>query len=231
MVLSAILCVLFYLIFGFSVICFILVTSFNFILSAAFSLIISVILTVLIAKRRQIKKRSSLIAASVITSVTGGLISLFLLSMGLPFRSSSEWRYRYQVFYCYRSHKAPDSFPVTIPDGVTDYKLDFLPSILQGQGHFTVSFTAPEEYTKQKTIELENAAEHVFKLSSIDIMDRKIREEDPDDSLRGLEIYLDDMERSHPDATVYLIKSNYYTHRPHTEAVLVDGNYFFFTDY
>ena len=47
----------------------------------------------------------------------------------------------------------------------------------------------------------------------------------------GLEIYLDDMERSHPDATVYLIKSNYYTHRHHTEAVLVDGNYFFFTDY
>ena len=80
--------------------------------------------------------------------VIGAVLLLILfLPAPLALRSTFVWRYPFQRAYLglYRNIGVPDWFPEFREDIVSDYHMDYVASVMQGTGHFSVCFmTSPE---------------------------------------------------------------------------------------
>lgn len=208
------------------------VTNFGSIIVSLTSVIFLIILLRLLLKKRN---RPCFVCSIVFTAVLL-LSSLFwLFFLMLPVNSKSKFKYPYEMTYICDSRPGrstrPEFFPKEIPSSATDYELDFLPSIMQGQGHLTVSFKADDEYIKDLKTSLEDKAIHVVPVNEFATFNEQIHAEDPEDPFREVDLYWGKWNEEHSDGTVYILSTNYYSHHPHTDAVIIDGNYVFFSNY
>lgn len=89
------------------------------------------------------------------------LIAAFSQSFA-PFYVSRSGAWRYPIIKSYvefyHTCDIPDWFPDKIPDGAEDYRLDYLPSVMQGIGHFSARFKCSgEELDRIESIGKERA--------------------------------------------------------------------------
>ncbi|MBR4201763.1 MAG: hypothetical protein IKQ91_10960 [Oscillospiraceae bacterium] len=89
-------------------------------------------------------------------------ILIFFLPAPIALHSTMAWRYPFQRAYlnCYQNIQEPAWFPEFRGDIVSDYTMDYLASIMQGTGHFSVRYmTTPERAAE---LEKQFAAQSIY---------------------------------------------------------------------
>lgn len=155
--------------------------------------------------------------------------AISLYSFG--FSSKSKWKYNAQRKYVDRMHNGrSDCFPDELPEDISDYSIEYMPSIMQGTGHFRVHFrTSPqqlEEYEKTYsaqalyTIPLENFGGN---------FDVGVKEFAPgaevkfeDDQSLSVAYNREFWEGHDKDATVYVVSAVHNWNHPHSGAVIIN---------
>ena len=194
----------------------------------------AVFLIILFGRYKKGSFKPCFVCSIIFTCVLAFTALIWLVLLLLPTHSYLKYQYPFDMKYISLhslSKNTPDFFPERIPSNASDYEFDFLPTILQGQGHLTVGFSADDEYIDELKSSLEGQAKYIVPIEEFSSLNERIRNEEPDDPLRGIELYWGDCLNEHSNGTLYIIDTNYYTHHPHTKAVIVDENYVFFSDY
>lgn len=141
----------------------------------------------------------------------------------------SPWKYPVQKAYIdlYQNIKEPDYFPDFTDAVISDYTFSYMPSILQGAGHYCVSFiTAPEqaqEYEKiysgqaQYHFPMTELHGHSYELDrenfkSVSVIVSSLWEESSFEEYAG---------ETHTN--IYILSTNADWNHPHTSAVIVDS--------
>ena len=136
-----------------------------------------------------------------------------------PFLSSeSLWRYPVQREYIglYRNIKEPQAFPDFRLDVESDYRFEYLPSILQGAGHYSVCFVTSPEKASEYAERFSETAQYVI---SLDGYDGRYSVSDSEEIVA----YIDRKFWSVPSgAQIYVCETNLSFNHPHTFAVIVD---------
>lgn len=156
---------------------------------------------------------------------------LYLYAFPASFSGVFKWQYPIQKQYIKAIHGLDTSgfFPDTLPDNAEDFKTEFFPSIMQGAGHYFISFTLPDEYCSEI---IQNAAENsVMTVSAVNAADNSYSEEETalikalgKDEYSVLSVYIPEEFQSSESALVYIYTSNFNFNHPHTEALIADGN-------
>lgn len=138
-----------------------------------------------------------------------------------PFLSSdSLWRYPIQRAYIglYSNIKEPKNFPDFTADVESGYCFDYMPSIMQGAGHYSVCFVTSPEKAAEYAERYSKKAKYVIPLAEYDgrytITDTE-----------EIVIYADRDFWSEPSgAMIYVCETNLSFNHPHTFAVIADEN-------
>lgn len=137
----------------------------------------------------------------------------------LPFLSSSSlWRYPIQRGYIglYSNTGEPEAFPDFIADVESGYRFDYMPSILQGAGHYSVCFVTSPEKAAGYAERYSQTAQFVIPLE--DYNDRYTISDTEE-----IVVYVDNEFRAEPSgAQIYVCETNLSFNHPHTFAVIVD---------
>ena len=165
-----------------------------------------------------------------IVNLVGGLgifigapIFIFCGLGASPISGGAPWQFNAQMKYTDHYFRSSDYFISELPDGITDYYFDFLPSILQGSGHKAVSFRAPSDYVESLTSDVTDKA---VEIHSFDECSDTVFS-----SVGDVDFYCPvNVRAEHPNATVYILDTNRYPHRPHSTAVIIDGDFVLFSE-
>ena len=155
--------------------------------------------------------------------LVGAPIFLFCGLGASPISGGAPWQFKTQMMYTDRYFSSSEFFISELPDGISDYYFDFLPSILQGNGHRAVSFRAPADYVDSLTAEVTDKAVeiHTFDECSNSLFA----------SVGDVDFYCPlDVRAEHPGAAIYILDTNRYPHRPHSTAVIIDGDFVLFSE-
>jgi hypothetical protein len=143
----------------------------------------------------------------------GTAVFLFL-TPPLSIRSTSEMQYPFENrFLSLYRYGEPEWFPDFMPDVQSDYYFEFMPSILQGTGFYTVRFvTTPER-----------AAEYAAEFAEKAVESVPLHACDQDEYALHVDIngeFFGDL----PDesVTVYILKNNRNRNHPKSSSVTVD---------
>ncbi len=136
-----------------------------------------------------------------------------------PFLSSDTlWRYPIQRGYIglYSNIREPEAFPDFRPDVESGYRFDYMPSILQGAGHYSVCFMTSPEKAAGYAERYSQTAQYIIPLEEYDgrytISD-----------MEAIVVYADNEFWSEPSgAEIYVCETNLSFNHPHTFAVIVD---------
>ncbi|MBO4637678.1 MAG: hypothetical protein J5685_11090 [Clostridiales bacterium] len=141
---------------------------------------------------------------TILLSLYIGLSSAFIIS---------PLKYQYPLQIRYESHfnHPGEQFPAKLPKGASDYRFEAVPTILQGQGYVVVSFHAPSDFISSERARFCSSAIRTFKLG-----ERYNNEVD----LPYSEVF-----EEHPDADVYVVQAAIDQNHPHSEAVIIDGDF------
>ena len=126
-----------------------------------------------------------------------------------------KWQYRFQMMYIMTEGVPPKYFPDSIPHGAKGYRLEFLPTIMQGDGHLNVSFK-DAEYVSEVSENIRSRSLQTYTLS-----------EYPDCYL-GMEWPIEvpsSVRTEHPDGEIYFLSSNNYGNHPRGTAVIIDDDF------
>ncbi|MGN1100681.1 MAG: hypothetical protein ACI4RG_00710 [Huintestinicola sp.] len=136
-----------------------------------------------------------------------------------PFLSSSSlWRYPIQRGYIglYRNIREPEAFPDFRPDVESGYRFEYLPSILQGAGHYSVCFVTSPEKAAEYAERFSETAQYIIPLEEYD---GRYSVSDTEE----IAAYIDREFWSEPSgAQIYVCETNLNFNHPHTFAVIVD---------
>ncbi|MGN0636793.1 MAG: hypothetical protein ACI4J0_00345 [Huintestinicola sp.] len=136
-----------------------------------------------------------------------------------PFLSSSSlWRYPIQRGYIglYSNIREPEAFPDFRPDAESGYRFDYMPSILQGAGHYSVCFVTSPEKAAGYAERYSQTARYVI---SLEEYDGRYSVSDTEEIV----VYTDKEFWSEPSgAQIYVCETNLSFNHPHTFAVIVD---------
>ncbi len=152
---------------------------------------------------------------------------LVALTVVFPFVRSAEIKLLYPLqlkYYksTYSQSDALDFFPDKIPENVGDYKLEHVPTVMQGAGHTSLMFTSDSETIQECIREAKQDAILIFTLSEQDQYEDKFKKSSGSE-YAFLYFYTDEaMKQNSENVTVYLLYSNFDFNHPHTSAVLVD---------
>lgn len=192
-------------------------------------LVFSVILLVL-SKRKYV----------FLLSIAGCIIALPLLglfAMSNPsINSSSPWKYSLQRQYIqlYGTGYSED-LPETLPEDIGDYKFEHKPTIMQGQGHCSIRYTAPADTIRAFEEQYAPSAIYTMPLSRFDndgfysgIFIEKVSPEATvgytGESYLG--VYIDnDFWKDTPDATVYVLSAVHDWNHPHSKIVIISSDH------
>ncbi|MCR5816585.1 MAG: hypothetical protein K6F91_06870, partial [Ruminococcus sp.] len=158
----------------------------------------------------------------------------------LMLSSQTLWKYPFQRAYIglYHNITEPDWFPDFEGDVKGEYEFDYLASMLQGTGHYSVYFETDEETVKRYNEDFSKQAKYSFELSQYEsgsIYDGSIPELDKKragNEYIELDLYLGkhygdvsfgDIPEGMGNVTVYVLDSNLDFDKPHTSAVFIDS--------
>ncbi len=121
-------------------------------------------------------------------------------------------------------------FPETLLEQISDYYLSYLPSLMQGTGHFTVQFTCSPENAKK--IAETYAEKAIYTIPLADFGNRmiyEVKEFSPEatvayenDHTLDIEWDYDFFGPENQDAMVYVTAAVHNENHPHSSAVIVD---------
>ena len=183
---------------------FVLTCAVTFLMAGLFAMIFGIIRVVRIRKKRpQGPGVGQFIAVFIVAAL--------FMNIGCPLVSPFAWQFKADRIYTGRYSPHRDGFIEELPDGVKDYKYEFMPSIMQGSGFTFVEFTAPAGYADELRAKFEADGVKTVTEDISYYMPREVRE-------------------AHPDATVYELYYNDYPHKPHSLVVLIDGDFVAYSD-
>ena len=122
-----------------------------------------------------------------------------------------------------------DYFPSKLPDGIKGYRLDFFPSILQGDGYTTISFEAYNDVIDQYMNEYSKDA--IFTCSLADLGESltvRINENGANPTNKVAYVRMNNKFRAKcsNNAKVYIMYNNETSHRSsYTSAVVIDSEH------
>lgn len=169
------------------------------------------------------KNPYTLISAHIGSMVGVTAIILILLSMpSLSIKSRAIWKYPFQRFYigCYQNVKEPEWFPDFLDDIQSDYSFSYMPSVLQGSGHYRVCFTASPEAAQKYENELSAQALYIIAVSEFR-HGNTYTVHDKDGNDKG-DIFISVPEAFDGSGTVYVIDTNLDYNHNHSSAVIID---------
>ena len=171
------------------------------------------------------------VAVNIILTVIFVTILFFQSIFFLGFSSDTPWRYNFQKLYViFRNNYEFRVAPEKLPDDISDYSMEYLPSIMQGTGHSSVRFKASHDVIKAYEEEYSAKAIYTYPYSefeygysiSVDEVNPKASAKWEDD--KSLYIYSDsDFWSESTSATVYVISAVHNWNHPHSSAVIIDS--------
>lgn len=157
-------------------------------------------------------------------------INIFFISnIHMPVSTNIKWRYPQALKYACDYDTSAEFLPWELPDSAHDVHFEFMPTILQGGGHMCVGFKADEEYINDLRNRLESEAKYVVAYRDMQSLSDEIVKENPEYS-SGITVFEGTIREDHPDATVYVLYTNYNWNHPHGQAVFISGDYVFFSE-
>lgn len=188
-------------------------------------LVPDLIFLIILAVRLSRKRYTSFFICSVVFTLVLTFHMLFWAMFHMPVAVNTSWQYPIALKYS-NSFKTIDTvLPEELPGSAKDVYFEFMPTILQGAGHIAVGFTADETYVKDLEAKLKTQAIHTGsynKYGGLELTNL--------DNNKAVYLWQGNIREEHPDATVYVIYSNYDWNHPHSKAVFIDGNYVFFSE-
>lgn len=169
------------------------------------------------------------VAVSIVLTVKFVTILFFQSIFFLGFSSDTPWRYNFQKSYIiFRNNYEFKVAPEKLPDDISDYSMEYQPSIMQGTGHSSVRFKASQDVIKAYEEEYSAKAIYTYPYSEFEYGHLTVDEVSPkavskyED--RGLDIYSDtDFWAESTSATVYVTSATHYWNHPHSTAVIIDS--------
>lgn len=169
------------------------------------------------------------VAVSIILTVIFVTILFFQSIFFLGFSSDTPWRYNFQKSYIiFRNNYKFRVAPEKLPDDISDYSMEYLPSIMQGTGHSSVCFKASQDVIKAYEEEYSAKAIYTYPYSEFEYGHLTVDEVSPKAESkyedRGLDIYSDtDFWAESTSATVYITSATHNWNHPHSTAVIIDS--------
>lgn len=168
---------------------------------------------------------------------TAAIIYFGIGIVTIELNSHTLWKYPFQRAYIglYQNIKEPEWFPDFEGDVKGEYEFDYMPSVMQGTGHYSVYFETDEETLRRYENEFSSKAEYTFTLeeyySAENVFDRAVEIPDIDSknstekSAAGrISLFLGKRYdgQASSNVTVYVLDSNLDFNHPHTSAVFID---------
>lgn len=170
------------------------------------------------------------VAVNIILTVIFVTILFFQSIFFLGFSSDTPWRYNFQKSYIiFRNNYEFRVAPEKLPDEMNDYRLDYMPSVLQGTGHSSVRFKASQDVIKAYEEEYSAKAIYTYPLSvfqdgSIDVEQVSPKADIGIQDDKSLLVYRDtDFWSESTSATVYVTSATHNWNHPHSTAVIIDS--------
>lgn len=157
------------------------------------------------------------------------ICALMQLTSPLHVSRYGKWRYpivrKYLEFY----HAAvmPSYIPDKIPDGAEDYMIGYVPTILQGNGHFTLHYRGDLSDIEESLMQRDSFMMSIPLLEYIKADGSyKLPGYDSSDAYNDgtLYVYYDrEFWAGHEqDAKILVISGSFNSHRPHSNCILID---------
>ncbi|MBQ6944912.1 MAG: hypothetical protein IJN43_11385 [Ruminococcus sp.] len=170
------------------------------------------------------------VAVNIILTVIFVTILFFQSIFFLGFSSDTPWKYNFQKLYViFRNNYEFKVAPEKLPDDISDYSMEYLPSIMQGTGHSSVRFKASHDVIKAYEEEYSAKAIYTYPLSvfqdgSIDVEQVSPKADIGIKDDKSLLVYRDtDFWSESTSATVYVISAVHNWNHPHSSAVIIDS--------
>lgn len=156
------------------------------------------------------------------------------LGMGtspLMLSSQTLWKYPFQRAYIglYHNITEPDWFPDFEGDVKGGYEFDYMASMLQGTGHYSVYFETDEETVKRYTDDFSKQAKYSFTFEEYSTAPRTMsvpsdNKEKQKNSIGDIPMFVGGRYDgcASADVTVYVLETNFDHNHPHTSAVMID---------
>lgn len=170
------------------------------------------------------------VAVNIILTVIFVTILFFQSIFFLGFSSDTPWKYNFQKLYViFRNNYEFKVAPEKLPDDISDYSMEYLPSIMQGTGHSSVRFKASQDVIKAYEEEYSAKAIYTYPLSvfqdgSIDVEQVSPKADIGMTDDKSLLVYRDtDFWAESTSATVYITSATHNWNHPHSTAVIIDS--------
>ena len=201
----------------------------GFVLTAAVKFIAAAVLCVLVGIIGFAADRNSHSKRGIIGRIVALVIILFFMfSMpSLIILPSKVWQYPFQKFYTglYRNVREPDWFPDFRNDVQSDYIFDYMPSIMQGTGYFSVCFVTSPERASEYERKFSSQAEYIVSLDEFTAASRYSVGGDSNDPWEVLDIYWNRnfwKKGEEPSAQIYVLDAVLNYNHPYSSAVIID---------
>ena len=156
---------------------------------------------------------------------------LLLFTLFAPMISQSHFAFRYPlqkaVISIYNGDDTFQYFPSRLPKGIKNYRLDFLPAIMQADGFTTMSFKASDDVIEQYTEEYSKGALYTCTFADLgSSMSVLIDEKGVNPTNKYADVRMDDRFKKEcsDDAMVYIMYHSKDSHRSsYTSAVVIDS--------
>ncbi|MBO7394913.1 MAG: hypothetical protein J6U16_02195 [Ruminococcus sp.] len=178
--------------------------------------------------RRKYQNFVACIAKVIVISPLLLFLSLFAPIM---IKTHFSFRYPFQKTYIsiYNGNDTFDYFPRRLPNGIKSYRLDYFPSILQGDGYTTISFKASDDVIQQYTNEYSKDAIFVCTVADLDeTLSIRINENGSNTTNKYANVRMDSRFKAKcsDDAVVYIMYNSETSHRSsYTSAVVIDSEH------
>ena len=153
---------------------------------------------------------------------------LFALFAPMMFQAHFAFRYPLQkaVISIYNGDDTFQYFPSRLPKGIKNYRLDFLPAIMQADGFTTMSFKASDDVIEQYTEEYSKGAIYTCTVADLgESLSIQINENGANPTNKNADVRMDKRFRAKcsDNAMVYIMYNSETSHRsPYTSAVVID---------
>lgn len=158
---------------------------------------------------------------------------VLFLSLWAPIMINTHFAFRYPFQKSYieifSGDDTFDYFPSKLPYGVKNYRLDYLPSIMQGVGYTTMSFEASDDVIEQYMNEYSKGAIYTCTVADLgESLSIQINENGANNTNKYADVHMSESFRKKcsGDAMVYIMYNSEDSHRsPYTSAVIIDSEH------
>lgn len=158
---------------------------------------------------------------------------VLFLSLWAPIMINTHFSFRYPFQKAYigifNGDDTFDYFPDKLPDGIKGYRMDFFPSIMQGDGYTTMSFEASDDVIEQYTNEYSKGAIYTCTVADLgESLSIQINENGANITNKYADVLMDKRFRAKcsDNAKVYIMYNSETSHRSsYTSAVVIDSEH------